>query len=92
MRYHQMHKYSQLYRFNVILVLTTFVVFRFIPVIWMEKTVITHGQDLYLLHFLFGLFGISGMIIVNVFLFISLCNAEFGGKRHKKEIEFQMMY
>ena len=75
-----MHEYSHLYRFNVILVLATFVVFRFIFVVWMENVVITHRQGLYLPHFLFGFVGISGMIIVNVFLFIFLCKAEFGGK------------
>jgi len=80
MRYHQMNKFSHLYRFNVILVLVTFVVFRFIFVVWMENTVITHRQNLYLPHFLFGFFGINGMITINVFLFIFLCKAEFGGK------------
>lgn len=85
MRYHQMNKSSQLYRINVILLLATFVIFRFIPVAWMEKTVITHAHDLYLPHFLFGFLGIGGMIIVNVFLFISLYKAEFGGKQHKQD-------
>lgn len=85
MRYHEMHKSSHVYRFNVILLLATFVLFRFIPVAWMEKVVITHGHRLYLPHFLFGFFGIGGMIIVNVFLFIKLCKAEFGRKPHKQE-------
>lgn len=85
MRYHQIPKSSHVYRVNVILLLATFVVFRFIPVAWMEKIVISNGQQLYLPHFLFGFFGIGGMIIVNVILFISLCKAEFGGKQHKNE-------
>lgn len=80
-----MPKSNHVYRVNVILLLATFVVFRFIPAFWMEKTVITHEHQLYLPHFLFGFFGIGGMIIVNVFLFISLCKAEFGEKQHKHE-------
>ena len=80
MRYHQLHKCSHLYRLNVILLLATFVVFRFISLIWMESAVITQRQDLYLPHFLFGFFGIGGMVIVNVCLFIFLCKAEFREK------------
>jgi len=85
MRYHQMHMFSHLYRFNVMLVLATFVVFRFIPVTCMEEIVITHQHDLCLPRFLFGLFGIGGMTIVNVFLFTSLVKADFKGKHYMQE-------
>ena len=87
MRYHQMDRTSHLYRINVAMLLITFVLFRFIPVVWMEISVVLHGRDQYLPYYLFGVFGIVGMIIVNIVLFISLYQAEFGEKQHKQETE-----
>ena len=78
MRYHQIDRSSLLYRFNLAILLITFVIFRFIPVSFMEIYVILHGQDQYLPYYLFGVFGLGGMVVVNVVLFLSLFNAELG--------------
>lgn len=84
MRYHQIDRSSLLYRFNLAILLITFVVFRFIPVSFMEIYVILHGQDQYLPYYLFGVFGLGGMVVVNIVLFLSLFNAEFGRDKNPK--------
>lgn len=84
MQYHQIDRSSLLYRFNLAILLITFVIFRFIPVSFMEIYVILHGQDQYLPYYLFGVFGLGGMVVVNVVLFLSLFNAEFGRDKNPK--------
>ena len=84
MRYYQIDRSSLLYRFNLAILLITFVIFRFIPVSFMEIYVILHGQDQYLPYYLFGVFGLGGMVVVNVVLFLSLFNAEFDRDKNPK--------
>ena len=75
------NKSSVIYQVNGILLLITFIIFRFLTSAWMTNYCIKHRNELPFSHFLFTAVGMAIMTGLNIQLFMSLWRADV--KRHR---------
>ena len=81
LNFHGVSKSSLLYQVNRIVVLITFVNFRFLTSAWMSNFVIQHRNEVPFAHFLFSATGMAIISGLNIQIFMAVWRAEI--KRHQ---------
>lgn len=84
LNFHGVSKTCMLYRVVRIVVLMTFVCFRFLTSAWMTNFVIQHRNDLPFLHFLFSATGMAIISGLNIQIFMAFWRAEFRRNQNKQ--------
>ena len=77
MCFHGVSKKSLLYQVNGIMLLLTFINFRFLTSAWMTNYVIQHRSMVPFLHFLFSTVGMAIVTVLNIQIFMTLWRADF---------------
>lgn len=65
------------YKMNLAGLFVTFVVLRFVLLVWLIVYFIQKGRTIPLLHYVLGTVGMFGLIVVNTILFLRLFRNEF---------------
>lgn len=88
MRLHGVSKNSLIYQVNGILLLITFVSFRFLTSVWMTNYCIKQGNELPFSHFFISAVGMAVVTGVNIQLFRSLWRTDFkrGQTKQREEL------
>ncbi|XP_078357008.1 TLC domain-containing protein 2-like [Oculina patagonica] len=84
MNFHGVSKTSLLYQVNGILLLITFVNFRFLTGAWMTNYVIQHRNVLPFWHFMLSAVGMAIVTVLNIGLFMHLWRSDFKREQTKQ--------
>ncbi|EDO35196.1 predicted protein [Nematostella vectensis] len=84
MLFHDVDRKSTLYELNGLLMLATFVFFRFLTSAWMMNFVIKARHIIPATHVFYGGFAMAAMIIMNIQLFTQLWNADFAKDKKRQ--------
>lgn len=77
MSFHGFSKTSTIYEINGILLLITFIMFRFLSSGWMLNYVIKNRHAMPSAHAIYGSFGMASLLVINILLFLIIWNSDF---------------
>lgn len=65
------------YKMNLVRMFVTFVALRCVLLVWLSAYFVHKGRTIPLSHYLLGIIGFFGLIVVNMILFLRLYKTEF---------------
>ena len=85
MRFNGVNPSTLAYKSNIAGLFVTFIALRFVLLVWLSAYFIHKGRTIPLSHYLLGITGLLGLMVVNIILFLRLFKTEFSifSKRKK---------